>query len=157
MTAKVKVGSMTVRVKVTEDNPEPNLTPEQMREELTRLCHDPMLYEAVKKVFDRSFTLGVDESDKGRPVLRFRESDSGNAVMTITDVAIFLQTDRASVRRMTRERSQRQSRHPMPFVKIGAKMIRFNRPDIEAWWRKCCENGNGVLALPPKGKIKKMK
>jgi predicted DNA-binding transcriptional regulator AlpA len=79
--------------------------------------------------------------------------------MTVGDVAAFLQTDRASVRRMTGERAQRRSHHPIPFVKIGAKMLRFSRPEIEKWWAEICENKNGknnasALALP-KGKVKK--
>jgi predicted DNA-binding transcriptional regulator AlpA len=73
-------------------------------------------------------------------------------VMTVGDVAAFLQTDRASVRRMTRERSQRGAKHPIPYVKLGSKMLRFNRPDIEAWWTKVCGNGNPALAVPPKGR-----
>jgi hypothetical protein len=29
----------------------------------------------------------------------------------------------------------------------------MNRPDIEAWWRKHCDNGNLALSVPPKGKV----
>jgi len=71
----------------------------------------------------------------------------------------FLQTDRASVRRMTGERAQHRSHRPIPFVKIGGKMLRFSRPAIEAWWNELCASKNGksntsALALP-KGKVKK--
>jgi len=69
--------------------------------------------------------------------------------------------DRASVRRMTGERAQHRSHHPIPFVKIGAKMLRFSRPAIEAWWAEICSSKNGksnTAALTiPKGKIKKTK
>ena len=131
------------------------MTP-QTQKKLIEILENSKFFETIKREFDRSFEMLIDEKD-GKIRIQVKEQDTGSTVMTVGDVAAFLQIDRASVRRMTRERSQRQSRHPMPFVKIGAKMIRFNRPDIEAWWRKCCENGNGVLALPPKGKIKKTK
>jgi predicted DNA-binding transcriptional regulator AlpA len=77
----------------------------------------------------------------------------------VADVAAFLQTDRASVRRMTGEGAQHLSHHPIPFVKIGGKMLRFSRPSIEAWWNELCASKNGksntsALALP-KGKVKK--
>ncbi|MGB3575984.1 MAG: helix-turn-helix domain-containing protein [Candidatus Sulfotelmatobacter sp.] len=131
------------------------MTP-QTQKKLIEILENSKFFETIKREFDRSFEMLIDEKD-GKIRIQVQEQDTGSTVMTVGDVAAFLQIDRASVRRMTRERSQRQSRHPMPFVKIGAKMIRFNRPDIEAWWRKCCENGNGALALPPKGKIKKTK
>jgi len=131
------------------------MTP-QAQKKLIEILENSKFFETIKREFDRSFEMAIDEKD-GKIRIQVKEQDTASTVMTVGDVAAFLQIDRASVRRMTRERSQRQSRHPMPFVKIGAKMIRFNRPDIEAWWRKCCENGNGALALPPKGKIKKTK
>jgi len=131
------------------------MTP-QTQKKLIEILENSKFFETIKREFDRSFEMAIDEKD-GKIRIQVKEQDTASTVMTVGDVAAFLQIDRASVRRMTRERSQRQSRHPMPFVKIGAKMIRFNRPDIEAWWRKCCENGNGALALPPKGKVKKTK
>ena len=131
------------------------MTP-QAQKKLIEILENSKFFETIKREFDRSFEMAIDEKD-GKSRIQVKEQDTASTVMTVGDVAAFLQIDRASVRRMTRERSQRQSRHPMPFVKIGAKMIRFNRPDIEAWWRKCCENGNGALALPPKGKVKKTK
>ena len=44
---------------------------------------------------------------------------------------------------MTGERAQHRSHHPIPFVKIGGKMIRFHRPAIEAWWNELCASKNG--------------
>jgi len=131
------------------------MTP-QAQKKLIEILENSKFFETIKREFDRSFEMAIDEKD-GKIRIQVKEQDTASTVMTVGDVAAFLQIDRASVRRMTRERSQRQSRHPMPFVKIGAKMIRFNRHDIEAWWRKCCENGNVALALPPKGKVKKTK
>ena len=124
-------------IKFTEDQHlgrKPKLTRDQIREELHHFASNPKVHEAIKKVFDRSFTVSIDEDDDGRPILRFKEEDSGSNVMTVADVAAFLQTDRASVRRMTGDRAQHRSRHPIPFVKVGGKMIRFSRPAIEAWW-----------------------
>jgi hypothetical protein len=149
------------KVIFTEDKHQgrkPKLTHEQMREQLHRFASDPKIQTAVRKLFDRSFTVSIDEADDGRPMLRFKEQDSNQNVMTIADVAIFLQTDRASVRRMTGERAQRRSHHPIPFVKVGGKMIRFHRPAIEAWWAELNASKNGkdntsALSLP-KGRRK---
>src|SRR5260370_41986443 len=87
------------------------------------------------------------------------EQGSGYSVMAVADVAAFLQTDRADVRRMTGDRAQHRSHHPIPFVKVGGKMIRFSRPAIEAWWNELCASKNGksntsALTLT-KGKVKK--
>ena len=104
-------------------------------------------------------SITIDENRAGKLVVAVEEQDSGHNVMTVADVAAFLQTDRASVRRMTGDRAQHRSHHPIPFVKIGAKMLRFSRPAIEAWWDELCASKNGksntsALALP-KGKVKK--
>jgi predicted DNA-binding transcriptional regulator AlpA len=113
--------------------------------------------EALKREFDRSFTIKISEADN-KVKIEFEEKDTGLSVMTVGDVAAFLQTDRASVRRMTGDRAQHRSHHPIPFVKIGGKMLRFSRPAIEAWWSELCASKNGsntsALALP-KGKVKK--
>jgi predicted DNA-binding transcriptional regulator AlpA len=114
--------------------------------------------EALKRQFDRSFVVMVEDIG-GKVKISFEEQDSGNNVMTVADVAAFLQTDRASVRRMTGDRAQHRSHHPIPFVKIGGKMIRFSRPAIEAWWNELCASKNGksnmsALTLT-KGKVKK--
>jgi excisionase family DNA binding protein len=129
------------------------MTP-QAQKKLIEILENSKFFETIKREFDRSFEMLIDEKD-GKIRIQVKEQDTGSTVMTVGDVAAYLQIDRATVRRMTRERSQRQSRYPIPFVKIGAKMIRFNRPDIENWWKKQCENGNSALALPPKGKVKK--
>ena len=121
---------------------------------LVGILENSKFFEAIKREFDRSFTLSVSEKD-GKVRIQVEEQDTNHSVMTVGDVAAFLQTDRASVRRMTRERSQRGSRHPIPYVKLGAKMLRFNRPDIEEWWKKVCGNGNPALTVPPKGRAKK--
>lgn len=113
----------------------------------------------LKREFDRSFVITVDESNPKKLVFQVKEQDTGSNIMTVGDVAVFLQTDRATVRRMTGERAQHRSHHPIPFVKIGGKMLRFSRPAIEAWWNELCASKNGksnasALALP-KGKVKK--
>jgi len=127
-------------------------------EKLVEVLKSNQVLEALKREFDRSFTISISEKGE-KLILQFEEKDTGLPVMTVGDVAAFLQTDRASVRRMTGERAQRRSHHPIPFVKIGAKMLRFSRPAIEKWWAEVCENSNGknntsALALP-KGKVKK--
>ena len=99
-------------------------------------------FKTLKKHFDRSWTIHIDETKEGRIVFEIEEKDSGSDRMTVQDVAIFLQTDRESVRRMCQTRYREQARFPIPIAKVGAKMIRFNRPDVEAWWKKICESGD---------------
>lgn len=107
----------------------------KQQETFVKLLNNTDVLKTIKREFDRSFTISISEVDN-KVRLQFEEKDSGHTVMTVTDVAIFLQTDKASVRRMTGERAQRRSRHPIPFVKIGGKMLRFSRPAIEAWWNE---------------------
>jgi predicted DNA-binding transcriptional regulator AlpA len=125
---------------------------------LIKMLKSKKVAKAVMRAWDRSVHMTLDEKD-GKVQVEFHVEDSGLAVMTVADVAAFLQTDRASVRRMTGDRAQRRSHHPIPFVKVGGKMIRFSRPAIEAWWNELCASKNGksntsALTLT-KGKAKK--
>jgi predicted DNA-binding transcriptional regulator AlpA len=118
------------------------MTPKQ-QEAMIKVLNNPNVLKTLRREFDRSFVISISEEEGGKVKLSFREQDSGQNVMTVADVAAFLQTDRASVRRMTGERAQRRSHHPIPFVKIGGKMLRFSRPTIEAWWDELCASKNG--------------
>jgi len=119
------------------------VTPEQLKATV-KFLSNPDVLKAIKREFDRSFVIWIDtEKDGGRVKISFEEKDSGQTVMTVADVAAFLQTDRASVRRMTGDRAQHRSHHPIPFVKLGGKMLRFSRPAIEAWWNEVCASPNG--------------
>lgn len=119
------------------------MTPEQLKATV-KFLSNPDVLKAIKREFDRSFVIWIDtEKDGGRVKISFEEKDSGQTVMTVADVAAFLQTDRASVRRMTGDRAQHRSHHPIPFVKLGGKMLRFSRPAIEAWWNEVCASPNG--------------
>ena len=69
-------------------------------------------------VGDRSFVISIDAEKNGKVKISFEEQDSGHNVKTVADVAAFLHTDRASVRRMTGDRAQHWSHHPIPFVKV---------------------------------------
>jgi predicted DNA-binding transcriptional regulator AlpA len=106
------------------------------------VVNNPKFLKGLKREFDRSFSISVYEQD-GKIRIAFEEKDSGHSVMTIGDVAAFLQCDRDSVRRMTGERAQRRSHHPIPFVKLGGKMLRFSRPAIEQWWANLNASPNG--------------
>ena len=126
---------------------------------IVAVLNTPGVLDALKREFDRSFVISIDAEKNGKVKISFEEQDSGHNVMTVADVAAFLQTDRASVRRMTGDRAQHRSHHPIPFVKVGGKMIRFSRPAIEAWWNELCASKNGksntsALTLT-KGKVKK--
>jgi len=135
------------------------MTPKQ-QEAIVKVLNNPHVLKTLKREFDRSFVIKISELDN-KIKIEFEEKDSGHNVMRVADVAAFLQTDRAGVRRMTGERAQHRSHHPIPYVKIGAKMLRFSRPAIEAWCAEICSSKNGksntsVLTVP-KGKIKKTK
>jgi hypothetical protein len=130
----------------------------KQQEAIIKTLSNPNVLKAIRREFDRSFVITADEVD-GKVRISFEEKDSGLPVMTVGDVAAFLQTDRASVRRMTGERAQHRSHHPIPFVKVGSKMLRFSRPAVEAWWNELCASKNGknntsALTLP-KGKVRK--
>ena|ERR1700722_18119652 len=121
------------------------MTPDQqaaLERLLTKILRDPNVLNTSKKHFDRSLVFKISEANK-KIKIEVEHEDSGQSVMTVADVAAFLQTDRASVRRMTGERAQRRSHHPIPFVKIGGKMLRFARPAVEAWWKELCDSKNG--------------
>src|SRR5579864_7245710 len=124
---------------------------------IARLFESREFAQIMKREFDRSFDITVEESD-GKVKIQFAEKDSGHSVMTIADVAVFLQTDRATVRRLCGSRAQARSHHPLPFVKVGGKMLRFSRPAVEAWWTKVNASPNGRNnsgASSVKGKVKK--
>jgi hypothetical protein len=82
------------------------------REVFVKTLNSPDVLKHLKREFDRSFAITVEESS-GKVKVSFMEQDSGRAVMTVADVAIFLQTDRASVRRLTEKRAQRRAKHPL--------------------------------------------
>jgi len=149
----ITVGSVTPELKIGEDTKVMNTI-----NAIARFFESREFAQHMKREYDRSFDVTVEEK-AGKIKLQFAEKDSGHAIMTVADVAVYLQTDRASVRRMTGDRAQHRSHHPIPFTKVGGKMIRFSRPAIEAWWNELCASRNGksntsALTLT-KGKIKK--
>jgi hypothetical protein len=144
--------SMMARLKIGEDIKSMNTL-----NAIARFFESREFALHMKREYDRSFDVTVEEKE-GKVKLQFAEKDSGHAIMTVADVAVFLQTDRASVRRMTGDRAQHRSHHPIPFVKVGGKMIRFSRPAVEAWWNElCASNGksNTSALTLTKGKVKK--
>ena len=76
------------------------------KQALVKMFKNSELFDAITREFDRSFVITIDENRAGKLVVAVEEQDSGNNVMTVADVAAFLQTDRASVRRMTGDRAQ---------------------------------------------------
>ena len=107
-----------------------------------------------KKIFDRSFVTTVNERD-GKIEITAEQRDSGQDNMTVADLAALLQTDRRTVRRLTEARAQRSDRHPIPFIKINGKLLRFNRAKIQQWLQT---QANEKPAFPPvKGKRTKSK
>jgi len=53
-------------------------------------------------------------------------------ILTIDEVADLLKLKRSTVYELTRERSQKQQNHPLPFCKIAGH-LRFRKADIETW------------------------
>jgi Helix-turn-helix domain len=131
-----------MKIRVSNTSGPPPLTQQQARNELEQLVTRPRFVKIMRQMFDRSFVVRVEEGENG-PDLIFESRDSGHTVMTVADVAEFLQTDRASVRRMTGMRAQARAHHPIPFVKHGAKSIRFDRRAIEKWWVELQSSPNG--------------
>jgi hypothetical protein len=99
---------------------------------LAKLVNHSKLLPALKAVIDRSFVAVVDEQGN-QVVLRVTEQDSGQEFMTVADLAIILQTTQSKIRAMTKSRAQKASRHPVPFLKIHGKSLRFRRTDIMEW------------------------
>jgi len=99
----------------------------------TRLTEgwEERLAEALRKEFDRAFTITIEKSD-GKVRIVMTEQDSGTPVMTVGDVACLLQVNRSVVRQMTKTRAQRAP-HPIPFFKINGKALRFDRAKIMRW------------------------
>jgi len=112
----------------------------------------------IERNYDRTFTVIVD--DENRKIrLQFASNDSGHSIMTVRDVAEFLQTDSATVRRLCQRRAQKRSHHPLPYKKFTEKTLRFNRSDVYQWWTELVTSPNGRanssrLKLV-KGRIKK--
>jgi len=123
-----------------------------------QMIKESELLKGLEKEYDRSFQITVDNTNPRLYTITIEAKDSGQSVMTVADVAAFLQMSRPSVRRMTEERAQRRSHHPIPFVKLGGKMLRFSRPAIEEWWKLCvAQNGksNTSALTLAKGKRKR--
>jgi hypothetical protein len=91
------------------------------------------LAENLGKFFGRSYKLRVKQREDGYLHIQAVHEDSGEPYMTVHDVAALLQTDVASVRRMTNARSQQQAKNPIPFFKLHGKMLRFDRNKIQQW------------------------
>jgi len=105
------------------------------QETLNRLVK-AVLAENLGKFFGRAYKLRVKKTEDGHLHIQAVHEDSGNDYMTVHDLAALLQTDVATVRRMTKERAQRQARFPLPFFKINGKMLRFDRKKIQ----ECLQN-----------------
>jgi len=125
---------------------------------IVRMFESKKVAKAFLQNFDRSFYFVLDEVD-GKLKVALHSKDSQQDIMTIADVAHLLQCDRAAVRRLTGSRAQHRSHHPLPFFKIGGKLLRFRRSDVLAWIDTMAsspngKNNSGALSLV-KGKIKK--
>jgi len=59
-------------------------------------------------------------------------TDSGNEIMTVHDLAAFLQTDVKAIQRQTETRAQQRAKFPMPFFKLNGA-LRFERKKIQEW------------------------
>lgn len=107
-----------------------------MNDAQRKVLHDEVkmgaLMKVLKREFDRAFDLTVEETD-GKVRIICTEKDSGSDLMSVSDLAAMLQTDKSAVRRMTKSSAQRRSEHPLPFLKIHGKLLRFRRSDVLTW------------------------
>ena len=63
---------------------------------LLKVLNDHDGFKTLKREFDRSWVMYIDEKKDERVVFQIKEKDAGSQIMTIADVALFLQTDRAT-------------------------------------------------------------
>jgi predicted DNA-binding transcriptional regulator AlpA len=54
-------------------------------------------------------------------------------ILTADQVAAWLKMTPRQVYELTRRRGQVRSEHPLPFIKIHAKCLRFRRSDVQRW------------------------
>lgn len=107
------------------------------------------LIESLNKRFGRSFRLYGNEAN-GTFCIRAVRYDTGNDYLTVHDLAAMLQTDVKSVRRMTEARAQRTAEFPVPFFKLGGKMLRFDRRKIQEWLHNVANSTPTFRATKPK-------
>lgn len=89
----------------------------------------------------------------GKVIIEAEERDTGNELMTVGDLASLLQVDRSSVRRLTKGKAQRSARHPLPFMKLHGKLLRFSRAKGMEW---IAAHANEMPVFAPvKGKKKR--
>jgi excisionase family DNA binding protein len=69
---------------------------------------------------------------EGNVVFTQEERDKGSQIMTVADLSALLQVPVATIRQMTKTRSQ-LGPHPLPFHKVNGKMLRFDRAKIMRW------------------------
>lgn len=72
------------------------------------------------------------KDDQGNVSFVEEAKDSGGEWMTVTELAKFLQKPVSAVREMCKSRAQK-GLHPLPFVRINGKGVRFNRAKITKW------------------------
>jgi Helix-turn-helix domain len=109
---------------------------------LARFFESDIFQKWIGRRYDRTFEVIVDEQDR-KIRLRFKRNDSHHSIMTVDEVAEFLQTDSATVRRLCQSRAQRRSHHPLPFKKFTEKTLSFRRLDVERWWGELVTSPNG--------------
>ncbi len=54
-------------------------------------------------------------------------------VWTVAATADYLKMRPRQVWELTRRRSQERSRHPLPFIKVHSKCLRFRKTDVQQW------------------------
>lgn len=109
-------------------------------------------FNALKRNFDWAWQLTFEEKS-GKVILTIEDHDHGGPIMTIGEVALLLKMDRAAVRRLTEERSQRRAKFPFPVLPINGRNLRFSRAAVEEWIKKIDEDSrNGSKAILRKSK-----
>ena len=88
---------------------------------------------AIRRAFGGQFDMTI--KDGGDFVtIQFRQKDSGNALMTFSDVACVLNTDTRAVRRLNEKRARSKARFPFPTpIKLAGEITRFRRSEVLAW------------------------
>jgi excisionase family DNA binding protein len=56
-----------------------------------------------------------------------------NDILTVDEVAALLKISRRSAYELTRERTRRRQKKPIPLLRLNAKCVRFKKADVEQW------------------------
>ena len=67
-----------------------------------------------------------------------------NEILNLDECAALLKLQPSQLRELTRTRTQVRSEHPIPFIKIHNKCVRFLKSDVIGWLNSLAVNSRGT-------------